>query len=164
MISLAVDSRTVLDALNRMADTLTPSGMRPAMMEIGESLADSTAERFQTGIAPDGSIWPALSEATIFSRIKKGNSGTKPLVDTGMLADPTRGGPRWQIINGGAGVVVGVNRSFGGEDASVHQFGTSRAGRNRNVTIPARPFLGLSAEDEESVLGIIQRSLGDQIG
>ncbi|MDR2208853.1 MAG: phage virion morphogenesis protein [Azoarcus sp.] len=164
MISITANNHTVLSALNRLAYSLTPSAMRPVMMEIGEELAASTTERFKTGMAPDGSRWPAISDATLLSRLRKGNSSTKPLVDTGALSDPTLNGPRYQIIDGGAGVVVGVNRNFGGANASVHQFGTSRAGRNRTVTIPARPFLGLSAQDERTVLDIIERFFDDQIG
>ncbi|MDR3213516.1 MAG: phage virion morphogenesis protein [Azoarcus sp.] len=65
------------------------------------------------------------------------------------------------VIEGGAGVVIGTHRSYGTADAGVHQFGTHRAGRNHNVTIPARPFLGLSATDEATVLSIIQDALDE---
>ena len=161
MIVLTTNSRTVLNALDRLADSLTPSGMRPVMMEIGEDLLDSTRERFKTSTAPDGSVWPELSEKTVLARMNKtgkglrSGTGTKPLVDTGQLSSTIR----YQIADGGASVVIGTNRSFGAYNSSIHQYGTSRAGRKRNVTIPARPFLGLSAEDERTVLDIIVKHL-----
>lgn len=172
MISIAVEHRTVLDALNRLADTLAPQGMRPAMKEIGEELIDSTRQRFQASTAPDGSRWPALSHNTVLARLGKTSgaasrrggkvsskgaaTGMKPLIDTGQLSKTIR----YQIIDGGAGVAIGTNRSFGSADASVHQFGTSKAGRGHNVTIPPRPFLGLSVRDGQTVLDILQRALG----
>ena len=37
------------------------------------------------------------------------------------------------------------------EYAGIHQFG-GMAGRNRSTEIPARPYLGLSAEDRDEIL------------
>ncbi|MDR1461889.1 MAG: phage virion morphogenesis protein [Azoarcus sp.] len=160
MISLTVESQRVKEILKRLADRLTPAGMRPAMKEIGEELLASTTARFPLGVAPDGSRWPTLSPDTVLARIKRGRTGTRPLIDTGQLANTIR----YQIIDGGAGVAIGTNRRYGrsnSANASVHQFGTNRAGRNRNITIPARPFLGLSASDEDTVLDILSSALGD---
>ncbi len=80
----------------------------------------------------------------------------RPLVDTGMLQDTIR----YQLLPGGKGVEIGSNR-FAGEwtgGAAVHQFG------NKKGTIPARPFLGLSAGDERAVLDILDRFLRQAIG
>ena len=80
----------------------------------------------------------------------------KPLVDTGMLADTIR----YQLTPGGNGVEIGTNR-FAGEwegGAAVHQFGS------RDGNIPARPFLGLSADDEREVLDILDRFMAQAIG
>jgi phage gpG-like protein len=52
-----------------------------------------------------------------------------------------------------------VNREF----AYVHQRGTSRAGRNRKVTIPARPILGLSDADIDGIERTIVRVLEGRI-
>jgi phage virion morphogenesis protein len=166
LISLTADHQSVIDALNLLAHRVTPAGMRLAMMEIGEDIAISTSQRFQQGIAPDGSSWAPLSTnpKTVLARIRRGRGHEHPLIDTGALSDATRSGPHWQITDGGARVVIGVNRHFAsGADARVHQFGTHRAGRNRSITIPARPFLGLSAADEATVLEIIQSYLADAI-
>ena len=73
--------------------------------------------------------------------------GQKPLVDTGILQDTIH----YNLINGGRGVEIGTNR-FAGEwegGAAVHQFGS------RDGKIPARPFMGMSASDETSILEIL---------
>lgn len=80
----------------------------------------------------------------------------RPLVDTGILQDTIR----YQLTPGGKGVEIGTNR-FAGElegGAAVHQFG------NRKGTIPARPFLGLSASDERAVLDVLDRFLRQAVG
>ena len=153
--SITADHQPVIEALNRLAYVFTAPGMRPAMKEIGERLSDSTKDRFQASVAPDGSAWEPISPITRFLRSKKGRPGAKPLIDTGQLSRTIR----YQITDGGAGVIIGTHRSFGDANVGVHQFGTSRAGRGHNVTIPARPFLGLSPDDEKTVLDIIQSDI-----
>jgi phage gpG-like protein len=48
-----------------------------------------------------------------------------------------------------------LRKSHRKTDAAVHQFGTGRAGKRHNIVIPARPFLGLSSEDEVMALDIL---------
>lgn len=45
--------------------------------------------------------------------------------------------------------------------ADAHNSGTTTAGRNHNVTIPARPFIKESAELEAVIAEEIERKLGD---
>lgn len=74
-------------------------------------------------------------------------SNMKPLVDTGALQDTIT----YQLADGGNGVEIGTNR-FSGEwegGAAVHQFGSE------DGNIPARPFLGISADDESTILEIL---------
>ena len=155
MILITIDSQPVIEALQRLGNNCTPDGMRPLMKEIGEVLSDSTKTRFQASIAPDGSPWEPIAQLTALNRLRKGRPGTKPLIDSGELSRFIH----HQIFDGGTGVVVGTDRSFGAYDASVHQFGATKAGKNRNVTIPARPFLGLSSSDEQTVLDLINKHL-----
>lgn len=78
----------------------------------------------------------------------------RPLVDTGMLQDTIR----YQLPDRNS-VEIGTSR-FAGEwegGAAVHQFGS------RDGHIKARPFLGLSASDEKSVLDILDRFLAQAI-
>lgn len=79
----------------------------------------------------------------------------RALIDTGILQDTIH----YQLTPGGKGVAIGTNR-FAGEwngGAAVHQFG------NKKGTVPARPFLGMSAGDEREVLAILDRFLRQAI-
>lgn len=151
--------------LARIAEISARIGdLSPAMLAIGEALTESTKERFDSSTAPDGTRWKPNSQATVLSVLnrisgaytKKGKisaKGTKaaigkrPLVDTGLLQDTIR----YQLLSGGNGVEIGTNR-FSGEwagGAAVHQWGS------QDGKIPARPFLGLSGDDEATVLDIL---------
>lgn len=164
-------------ALTQLYDGLGPAGMRAPLAEIGAHLAESTRQRFVTSTAPDGSRWAPNAEATYLGLLSSRDArkdgrinarGTarvrnkKPLVDTGGLSglNPTGQGITWQLLPDGSGVDVGTNRFAGDWDAgaAVHQFG-SRDGR-----IPARPFLGLSSEDEDASLRIVERYLAGLTG
>ena len=176
--SVVVENRQVLEVLRQLTQRLSPAGMRPIMLEIGEAVSESTRQRFLTSTAPDGTPWKRLADGTVLARYqkmmaglgkgnykkdgslnKKGKAAGEriqaaaaiPLVDTGQLKDSLR----YQSIDGGAGVEIGTNR-FSSEwegGAAVHQFGSKKA------HIPARPFLGLSRADEATVLEILQEFL-----
>ncbi|GHT95993.1 hypothetical protein AGMMS49545_19960 [Betaproteobacteria bacterium] len=173
-ITITVDSLPVLAVLQQLMGVTTPAGMAPAMKEIGDTLVESTIRRFETGTGPDGSPWKPLKPGTVLARYRKmlgegrsisttsgANKGRlatsqvpsliRPLDATGELSKNIRA----QVIDGGAGVEVGTNRSFGNANASVHQFGT------RDGHIPARPFLGLSGGDTTLVLDILRELLDD---
>lgn len=158
MISVEIDNKTVLAALDRLQ--ARAGNLRPALFEIGERLAESTYERFNTGTAPDGSLWALISEVTKQLSAKRGKRKGGPLVETGVLQDTIE----YQLMANGKGVMVGTNRfskkDDGGWDggAAIHQFG-GKAGRGHQVDIPARPFLGLSADDEKTLLDIVARHL-----
>lgn len=126
--------------------------MQPLMQDIGEFLAESTKQRFQTSTTPDGSRWVPNAPATYLAYLSKFKSfgkngrinasgagraiGKKPLIDTGVMA---------LTINYQATEST-VDVSSGHEYSAIHQFG-GQAGKNKSVTIPARPFLGLSSDD-----------------
>lgn len=141
------------------------SDLSPAMLAIGEHLAETTKQRFSTSTAPDGSKWKPNAPATILARLneisgaygkktgkltKKGATvamNKKPLVASGLLQDSIRHQP----TDGNKGVEIGTNRFAGDWDAgaAVHQFGSL------DGEIPARPFLGMSPSDEAEVLDIL---------
>jgi len=184
--TIQVTAPTVLAALEQLKSSFTPSKMRPAMREIGEEIVERTMRRFDTSTAPDGTPWAPLAEGTVLARLAKimgvthkdnernrkreiaGKlndkgvnevTGMKPLIDSGNLKRQIR----YRIINGGAGVAIGTER-FADEwegGAAVHQFGTTNAGKKHNITIPARPFLGLSASDETFVIDIINKFIAE---
>ncbi len=167
MITVEIDNRAVLDALQALAGRV--DNLAPALSEIGERLTESSQARFSSSTGPDGERWAPNSQATILDYLG-GKSGVyskktgkitskgagyaqnkRPLVASGLLQDSIN----WQLIPGG--VAIGTDRFADAWDAgaAVHQFG-SRSGK-----IPARPFLGVSGEDERTILGILTGYLAD---
>lgn len=167
-VTIDYQDTLVLEAIRTLTAALGPAGMRGPFAEIGEVLGESTKQRFSTSTAPDGTPWAPNAQATIEAYLnrdaknfrKDGRlnqrgaaraANKKPLVDTGQLADSII----YQIIDGGLGLEIGTNRFADEWDAgaAVHQFG------NKKGTIPARPFLGVSDQDEVDVLDILFRHL-----
>ncbi|MDI9407696.1 MAG: phage virion morphogenesis protein [Candidatus Pacebacteria bacterium] len=167
---ITVNDEQVLTALRNLA--AKGVNMQPLFRDIGETLMESTKQRFETSTAPDGSRWAANSAVTIAAQLanhsktrnKNGSlsakgrlivANKKPLVSSGVMADTIR------YAASGDGVSIGTNR-FSSEitgGAAVLQFGTGRAGRGGAVTIPARPFLGFSESDKTEVMAIIHHYL-----
>lgn len=162
-----VSVRTSIDdaAVRAALDALGHAGahMRPAWEDIGESLVRSTVHRFDTERAPDGTPW--------LPSIRAREQSGQTLTDTARL----RGSITHEADD--AGVTVGTNVVY----APPHQFGAditrrrhsrqvfrdergrfSASGRaswhevpEHTIRLVARPFLGLDADDETSVLEIL---------
>lgn len=126
--------------------------LTPLMERFGIVLETSTIERFDNERAPDGTPWlPSLrAKAT----------GGKTLTDTARLKQSVR------FIASPDQVEIGTNVIY----ARVHQEGATIRAKGdgrlkfrlagglgfrspRQVVIPARPFLGVSADDQEELLG-----------
>lgn len=158
------DQAPIKAALARLATI----GGRPEelMVKLGERLVVSTKDRFETNVAPDGTAWQALNPA--YAAIRNANP---ILVQSGAL----RGSIHFETA--GPSVRVGSSMIYAG----VHQFGAvikpkqARAlvfhlgaanalVRVKSVRIPARPYLGISPEDEigiiEDTLAFVDRMLG----
>lgn len=116
--------------------------LTPAMQEIGEALLLSTRQRFDAQSDPEGRKWTPLTPRYAKAKGKRKNALRGILTLTGALRDTIayQAGPR--------AVQVGSNRAY----AAIHQLGgkTGRGG-----TMPARPFLGLSAGDREEIVAIL---------
>jgi len=110
----------------------------------GQYLAESTKERIDQGRAPDGNAWTPWSAGYAQTR----HNGHSLLIDSGALQD--------SIQNISSGLVVSVGAHV--KQAAIHQFG-GKAGRGRKVTIPARPYLGLSDHDRQAVESLIAERL-----
>ncbi len=96
---------------------------------IGAALEDSTLERFETNIAPDGTPWPPSARA----QAQHGQT----LVDTSRLRDSIGYEVTAEELTLGSNVIY----------AAIHQ-GGGKAGRNLAVELPARAFLGVSESDQ----------------
>lgn len=166
-ITIEHNSAEVRATLQRLHNAVGAAGMSGAMKEIGEGLVLTTRQRFVTSTAPDGTRWAPNAESTYLRLLGKSSlrkdgrinargtaavTGKQPLVASGMLADTIA----WQLIDGG--VEISSNRVY----AAMQHFGGTKAQfPHLWGDIPARPFLGLSAEDERTVLDILDRHLLD---
>jgi phage virion morphogenesis protein len=105
----------------------------PATKVAAATLDTVIQSSFELSNSPQGEPWAPLAESTIAQR-RRGSS--RALVDTGQLkaATFTRASK--------TGVMFGVSGAPA-TYAGTHQFGTTKAGRSRNVKIKARPFLPL---------------------
>lgn len=128
-----------------------------AMAAIGEGLRESTVRRFETSTGPDGKRWK--------TSIRAKETGGKTLIQTARLRNSIH------TEYDESGVAVGTNDIR----AATHQFGDSgrviRPRKKRllrfrikgqwvsvkkvSVDIPARPFLGISEEDDEEIRTIL---------
>lgn len=147
-LTITVDDAAVRAAFKRL--TAFGRDASPMFAEIAEYLVESTQRRFDTSTAPDGMPWAAL----------KDGSGRKPLVKSGTLRDqifPSHG-PTWAEIASPTAY------------ARFHQEGTEPYvifPRNKKALawpggkhpvrkvnhpgLPARPFMGLSEEDRQTI-------------
>lgn len=124
---------------------------------ISEGVRGSTIERFHTSKGPDGRRWE--------TSIRAATEGGKTLVQTAQLRNSIRS------KSDASGFAVGTNVKH----AATHQFGDERTIRARKakalrfrvggkwvskkqvrVSIPARPFLGLSDDDLEEIKGTVE--------
>ncbi len=133
-LEITANTPEISAALAQLAAVM--NDLTPAFRDIGESLLNSTRERFRTSTAPDGSRWLPLKPATLAKHRRVG-VGTRPLILYGRL---------FGTLNYRAtkdSVRVGTPLEYG----ATHQHGRGH--------IPARPFLGLSADNQTEVVAIL---------
>jgi phage virion morphogenesis protein len=149
MIEIHVDNQAVLAALQNLLNTT--GNLRPTLLEIGETLTESTKQRFGSKTGPDGQAWAGNSEITIE---RKGRD--QPLTgETGKLMDEIHYnliGPDTLIL--GSPMEYAAMQQFGGSKDEFAQLWGD---------IPARPFLGISDADQDAILAIIEDQLRNAI-
>ena len=121
--------------LQRYLDQLAEKteNLRPLMKNIAGIIADSVEENFEQQGRPK---WQMLAKSTIENRTKKGYYPGKILQMRGELAASITS---YYDENS---AIVGTNKVY----AAIHQFG-GKAGRNRKVGIPARPYLSANPDE-----------------
>ncbi|THA10491.1 phage virion morphogenesis protein [Rodentibacter pneumotropicus] len=130
MIEIEINNaQEVVAALERLAQATARRA--PLMRSIAGTMESAVLQNFDEGGRPK---WLGL----------KYRQGT-PLVDTENLMNSITS----EYTNDTA--IVGTNEPY----AAIHQFG-GKAGRGRNVDIPARPFLVLTPQDEADILDDVQ--------
>ena len=147
MISIKSDDSAVRRMIEGLLKRL--SNMAPAMRVIGEIVHESIQTNFEEGGRPKK--WEELKSATIKQREKRGHWPGRILVESGVS-----GGLMGSITYKPypKKVVMLANKKY----AAIHHFG-GKAGRGRQVTIPARPYMMVQDEDWRE----IEAALGDFI-
>ena len=169
MSGVTLQTQVVGDAAIRAFAQLrgVVSDTSPIMRAIGTALVESTHTRFEKAVDPEGNAWAPLNP--LYESIKRGPG---ILRESGM-----RGGLMGSITRRAThdSVEIGTNKVY----AAVHQFGAVirpvRARKLRfwlstglvaadEVEIPARPYLGISDEDEltiyETLVDALDRAIG----
>ena len=143
-IEIRLDNKTVQDALLKVA--AKAETLRPLMKNIAGIMADATEENFSQQGRPDK--WQELAESTIKKRKKAGHWPGQILQVEGRLATSIT----TQYDNESA--IIGSNLDY----AAIHQLG-GQAGKNKSVSIPARPYLKLTNDDLEDILETVNNYL-----
>lgn len=160
---IEIDSAQVVRELDRLIRQ--SSDVTPALREIGELGIETTRRRFAVGKAPDGTPWAPNSHVTILQylgrfsgsyrkdgRLSKAGAGRvtgkKPLLGESRTLSTAI---QYRLVDATA-VEWGSDRP---QAAMMHFGGTKAQFPHLWGDIPARPFLGLSDEDEGSILDIL---------
>lgn len=156
-VSIRVDVDSDAEQLIRRLERIRGIDKAGVMNAVAEGLRTSTQERFRTETAPDGSRWKPSVRAVEKNRTTLTESAE---LKTHIYAKADA-----------SGAAIGTNIEY----AATHQFGAERTIRARNgkylkfmigdrwvytpsvrISIPARPFLGISRTDEEEIRELIE--------
>lgn len=169
MIRVEIDSVDAQAAFARLRQQLTT--MRPLMQDLGEHLVEATKRRFETSTAPDGSRWALNAETTYLRYLGRFQGGEG--VDGRLNAKgAARAAAKKPLIGETRALSTSINYLAGDQFveigspmvyAAVQQFGAKArsftGGKSPWGDIPARPFLGLSGEDEAEIGRTVSRYL-----
>lgn len=156
-LTVRLEATQAAAQLRRAADAWGEPG--PILRAIGTGLVTNVSRRFRTGMDPFGNPWPELNAA-----YEAGKRNQFILQESGRLVESINR----DVV--GHELAVGSNVVY----AAIHQFGgTIRAKRGpylvfriggqtikaREVFIPARPYLGIGDEDEDTILDVAEVQL-----
>ncbi len=134
-IEIKIDNKEIEKHLLKLADKT--KSLRPLMKNIAGIFSYSTEENFKEEGRPK---WKDLAEITKKKREKKGKWPGPILQVEGQLASSVST----------YYATIGSNLPY----AAIHQLG-GQAGKNKKVTIPARPYLHLDSSDIEEIIDTI---------
>jgi phage virion morphogenesis protein len=147
MLEVTFDSARLVRALSDLQAAV--GDLSPALRDIVEELQESTKQRFGSKIGPDGQRWADNSDVTIE---RKGRND--PLVGGGTLARELSYDVDQNTLTFGSLMEYAAMQQFGGKKAEFP---------NLWGDIPARPFIGISSDDESAILAIIAKHLNNAI-
>lgn len=138
MIHIRIDDKGAIQSLANIARSVGKGKKLYGML--GEALKAEHKKRFEKEQAsPEGEKWASLSEKY---RAKKKKHKNKILIRDGYLKNLLR----YQASD--RGVKFGSDRKY----ARLHHFGSKKSS-GRGSGVPARPWLGLSRQNKDYLLG-----------
>lgn len=155
---------------------------------VGEQLLNSTMDNFDREAGPDGVPWKKLMPKTIKRREEKKLTPIRILRARGRLAGSLNIAAADNEVRIGSPMKYAAIHQLGGEIKKKERLSTifqhrdettgkvapkfrkkSESNYHREVTVkehsipmPARPYLGVSKEDQEEIIKIARRWLGDE--
>ena len=158
---------------------------QPFHAEVGQLLADSTRARFRTQTDPTGAPWAPLKPATIKAKTRRSKSAIAILRERGALAGSMRFEADQDSVSVGSVLqdYAAIHQLGGTINMPVRQqvlrFRKAKSGAGRRfakkkakaittetvqrkahqITIPARPYLGISAADQADIFDAAERWL-----
>lgn len=139
MAEIIISIEELQGKLERLSKAL--ENKTPLLRRIANTLQNTIEESFDKQTSPFGEKWKDNAPST--KRKKRGN---KILIKSGLLSQSFT-----SKITGNS-AQIGTNLKY----APIHQFG-GKAGRNKRVNIPARPFLPMNKNGE------IPKDLGERL-
>lgn len=139
MAEIIISIEELQGKLERLSKAL--ENKTPLLRRVANTLQNVTEESFDKQASPFGEKWKPNAPKTL--QKKRGN---KILIQSGLLSQSFT-----QKVTG-TSAQVGTNKEY----AAIHQFG-GKAGRNRKVIIPARPFMPIKAN------GDIPKDFGERL-
>lgn len=136
-IEIKIDNKEVLTRLQGLASR--GENLRPLMKNIAGIMATATEDNFKDEGRPDK--WVDLSETTKKQRQKIGKYPGQILQVSGQLASSV------STAYDNNSAVIGSNLAY----AAIQQLG-GQTGKNKKITIPARPYLKLTDDNFEEIL------------
>ena len=155
-VNIEFNIQDALDALITIESNLDDT--QGLFNHIGEVLLDIHESRFNAQESPDGIPWQELSP---WYKESKPKQKDKILTLDGTL----RSTLRWQIEGNtllfGTNLIYGAIHQFGGIIKPVSANALNVGGRPvKQVVIPARPWLGISAQDKLLFVDVVREHLG----
>ncbi|NRD32094.1 phage virion morphogenesis protein [Shewanella sp. DC2-4] len=142
-VDIQFTSGTVLQVLDSLLDKL--DDLSEPMNDIAAVLESATESAFEAEADPTtGQAWVSLSDAYLKANPKRQGGKILQVSAGGLAASVTAdSGDFWAAI--------GSNKIY----AAIHQFGGTDDMPAGPAGIPERRYLGVSREDEQSMLGIL---------
>jgi len=148
---------STFDALAQKAQNLTP-----VFHDLGNTLTQGIEDSFDNERSYDGTSWEALKPSTLAYKTKHGASKILQSKDSNLYESIA-----YEASSNALFVGVNAYSDEGYPYPLVHQFGTNKAGRNKNTEIVARPFMPIDDNGElyvgvkEELLELLEEYLSD---